>query len=69
MKFTFTKFEQENKNAEALNEFNGPYVEGVNEFKRPWVGLSDAEVGKYSDRLNGGDIAREVEAKLKERNT
>ena len=36
--------------------------------KREWVGLTDEEVGKYSDRLNGGDIAREVEAKLKERN-
>ena len=36
--------------------------------KREWVGLTDVEVGKYSDRLNGGDIAREVEAKLKERN-
>jgi hypothetical protein len=37
--------------------------------KREWVGLTDVEVGKYSDRLNGGDIAREVEAKLRERNT
>jgi len=36
--------------------------------KREWVGLTDVEVGKYSDRLNGGDIAKEVEAKLKERN-
>ena len=35
---------------------------------KPWVGLTDVEVGKYSDRLNGGDIAREVEAKLKEKN-
>jgi hypothetical protein len=37
--------------------------------RKEWVGLTDEEVGKYSDRLNGGDIAREVEAKLKERNT
>jgi len=37
--------------------------------KREWVGLTDEEVGKYSDRLNGGDIAKEVEAKLKEKNT
>ena len=37
--------------------------------KREWVGLTDVEVGKYSDRLNGGDIAREVEVKLRERNT
>jgi len=37
--------------------------------KREWVGLTDDEVGKYSDRLNGGDIAREVEAMLRERNT
>jgi hypothetical protein len=37
--------------------------------KRKWIGLTDVEVGKYSDRLNGSDIAREVEAKLKERNT
>jgi hypothetical protein len=36
--------------------------------RKQWVGLTDEEVGKYSDRLNGGDIAREVEAKLKERN-
>jgi uncharacterized protein YodC (DUF2158 family) len=36
--------------------------------KRPWVGLTDVEVGKYNNRLNGGDIAREVEAKLKELN-
>jgi hypothetical protein len=37
--------------------------------KREWIGLTEEEVGKYSDRLNGGDIAREVETKLKERNT
>jgi hypothetical protein len=37
--------------------------------RKEWVGLTEEEVGKYSDRLNGGDIAREVEAKLRERNT
>jgi hypothetical protein len=37
--------------------------------KREFVGLTDEEVGKYSDRLNGGDIAKEVEAKLREKNT
>jgi hypothetical protein len=37
--------------------------------RKEWVGLTDVEVGKYSDRLNGGDIAREVEVKLRERNT
>jgi hypothetical protein len=41
----------------------------IQEYKKPWIGLTEVEVGKYSDRLNGGDIAREVEAKLKERNT
>jgi hypothetical protein len=41
---------------------------GQEPFKREWQGLTDVEVGKYSARLNGGDIAREVEALLRERN-
>jgi hypothetical protein len=36
---------------------------------KPWVGLSDAEVAIYSSHFNGIRLVREIEAKLKERNT
>ena len=57
----------------AAQEMSGDFVKRVKANwesapKREWVGLTDVEVGKYSDRLNGGDIAREVEAKLKDKN-
>ena len=37
--------------------------------KREWVGLTDVEVAVYEIRLSGSGLAREIEAKLRERNT
>ncbi len=39
------------------------------EYKRPWVGMSDVEIAIYSSGFSGIRLAREIEAKLKERNT
>lgn len=41
----------------------------IQEYKRPWVGLSDEEVAIYSNVFNGIRLVREIEAVLKERNT
>ena len=38
-------------------------------FEREWVGLTDVEVAVYEIRLSGSGLAREIEAKLRERNT
>jgi hypothetical protein len=38
--------------------------------KREWVGLTDAELAEFSDmQLGGYDLALEVEARLKGKNT
>jgi hypothetical protein len=39
------------------------------EYKRPWVGMSDVEIAIYSSGFSGIRLAREIEAQLKERNT
>ena len=41
----------------------------IQEYKKPWVGLSDDEVAIYSNVFNGIRLVREIEAVLKERNT
>lgn len=41
----------------------------IQEYKKPWVGLSDAEVAIYSNVFNGPRLVREIESQLKERNT
>lgn len=41
----------------------------IQEYKKPWVGLSDEEVAIYSNVFNGIRLVREIEAQLKERNT
>lgn len=41
----------------------------IQEYKRPWVGLSDEEVAIYINVFNGIRLVREIEAQLKERNT
>jgi predicted 2-oxoglutarate/Fe(II)-dependent dioxygenase YbiX len=45
----------------------------IQDYKRPWVGLTDAEIKKICDCTHGYDaderIARAVEQLLKEKNT
>jgi hypothetical protein len=41
----------------------------IQEYKRPWVGMSDVEVATYSNVYCGISLARMIEALLKERNT
>jgi hypothetical protein len=40
----------------------------IQEYKRPWVGMSDVEIAIYSSGFSGIRLAREIEAQLKERN-
>jgi hypothetical protein len=37
--------------------------------QRQWVGLTEEEIAMYDKRLSGSGVAREIEAKLRERNT
>jgi hypothetical protein len=57
---------------------NKKYIEeddDIQEYKRPWVGLTDEDLKPLSDKwriVYGGwveDFAKEIEAKLKEKNT
>jgi hypothetical protein len=41
----------------------------IQEYKRPWIGMSDVEVETYSNVYCGISLARMIEALLKERNT
>jgi hypothetical protein len=41
----------------------------IQEYKRPWVGMSDVEIAIYSSGFSGVRLAKEIEAQLKERNT
>ena len=41
----------------------------IQEYKRPWIGMSDVEVETYSNVYCGISLARMIEAILKERNT
>ena len=42
----------------------------IQEYKKPWVGLTDEELAEFSDaKLGSYDLCLEVEAKLKEKNT
>jgi hypothetical protein len=43
--------------------------DNIQEYKRPWVGLSEEEVEIYSNMFNGVRFVRHIEALLKERNT
>jgi hypothetical protein len=37
--------------------------------RKEWVGLTDEEIALYEKRLSGSGVARDIEAKLKEKNT
>ncbi len=41
----------------------------IQEYKRPWIGMSDVEIAIYSSGFSGVRLAKEIEAQLKERNT
>jgi hypothetical protein len=36
--------------------------------RKEWVGLTDEEIAMYDKRLSGSGVARDIEAKLKEKN-
>jgi hypothetical protein len=38
------------------------------EAQKEWVGLTDNEIALYDKRLSGSSVARDIEAKLKEKN-
>ena len=38
------------------------------EAHKEWVGLTDEEIALYDKRLSGSGVARDIEAKLKEKN-
>ena len=35
---------------------------------KEWIGLTDDEIALYDKRLSGSGVARDIEAKLKEKN-
>ena len=41
----------------------------IQEYKRPWIGMSDVEVEIYSSGFSGARLVREIVGLLKERNT
>lgn len=38
------------------------------EAHKEWIGLTDDEIAMYDKRLSGSGVARDIEAKLKEKN-
>jgi hypothetical protein len=40
----------------------------IQEYKKPWVGLTDVEIAVYEARLSGSGVAKEIETKLRKRN-
>jgi len=42
----------------------------IQDYKKPWVGLTDEELAEFSNmKLGSYDLCLEVETKLKEKNT
>ena len=41
----------------------------IQEYKRPWIGMSDVEIAIYSSGFSGTRLVREIVGLLKERNT
>jgi hypothetical protein len=66
-----TKPENIDTSAEYVHEIDKSIYEDddTQEYKRPWVGMSDVEIAIYSSGFSGIRLAREIEAQLKERNT
>jgi hypothetical protein len=66
-----TKPENIDTSAERVHETDKSIHEDddIQEYKRPWVGLSDLEVGIYNHQFNCTRLARDIEALLRERNT
>jgi hypothetical protein len=40
----------------------------IQEYKKPWVGLTNVEIAVYETRLSGSGVAKEIETKLRKRN-
>jgi hypothetical protein len=66
-----TKPENIDTSAECVHETDKSVHDDddIQEYKRPWVGLSDVEIATYSTVVNGVRLAREIEGLLRERNT
>jgi hypothetical protein len=41
----------------------------IQEYKKPWVGLSDTEIEIYGNQFSGSRLVKAIEALLRERNT
>ena len=66
-----TKPENIDTSAERVHETDKSIHEDddIQEYKKPWVGLSDLEVGIYNHQFNCTRLVRDIEALLRERNT
>ena len=58
------------KRIEIEYELKAEEDDDIQEYKRPWVGLTNGEMIELSEmKLGSWDLILEVEAKLKEKNT
>jgi len=66
-----TKPEKIDTSAERVHETDKSVHEDddIQEYKRPWIGLSDVEVEIYSSGFSGTRLVREIVGLLKDRNT
>jgi hypothetical protein len=65
-----TKPENIDTSEERVHETDkSVHDDDIQEYKRPWIGMSDVEVATYSNVYCGISLARMIEALLKERNT
>jgi hypothetical protein len=60
-----SEWNQINKALAAARELQAEKQEAHKE----WVGLTDEEIAMYDKRLSGSGVARDIEAKLKEKNS
>jgi hypothetical protein len=67
----YTKQENIDTSEECVHETDKSIHEDddIQEYKRPWIGLSDVEVEIYSSGFSGARLVREIVGLLKERNT
>ena len=58
------------KRIEIEYELKAEEDDDIQDYKKPWVGLTNGEMIKLSEmKLGSWDLILEVEAKLKEKNT
>jgi len=58
------------KRIEIEYELKAEEDDDIQDYKKPWVGLTDEELAEFSDmKLGSYDLCLVVEAKLEEKNT